>query len=410
MAETFDNFQLMAKPSGSVCNINCTYCFYLEKVNLYPERKSHWKMTQATLENYVRQNIESQRAPVVDFPWQGGEPTLLGIDFFRKAILLQKKYGGSKKINNYFQTNGTNLNDEWAIFLKENNFLVGLSIDGDRISNDAHRVTRTGKSTFDAVMDGLTALKRYRVEFNTLTVVNAENVKRPLDVYNFLKRIGSRYMQFIPLVERRAALPDASGLTLIQPDFEGQCAVTDWSVSAKAYGHFLNAIFDEWAQNDLGNWFVMNFEQTLAKMTGQLSACVINETCGSNLIVEANGDVYSCDHFVYPENKLGNINEEPLTQLINSTQNVEFGQRKLNNISTDCLKCPVRPVCNGGCPKHRFSLSSDGKPNKNYLCDGFYLHLSHSLPVMNSILELIRCQTVPVKIRKKIKQMYYRKS
>lgn len=407
MPLTIENFQLMAKPSGSVCNIDCSYCFYLEKEHLYPERKSHWKMNNTTLENYVRKNIAGQRADVVDFLWQGGEPTLLGIDFFREAVRLQQHYRGAKQINNYFQTNGTNIDDEWARFLRDNRFLVGLSIDGDRISNDAHRLTRAGKSTFDDVMKGLQALQRHHVEFNTLTVVNAENVRRPLDVYRFLKRIGSRYMQFIPLVERRAAQPDAHGLTLIQPDFSGQCRVEPWSVPPVAWGRFMNTIFDEWVQKDMGTVFVMNFEQTLAKMAGMPSACVINEVCGGNLIVESNGDVYSCDHFVYPENKLGNINDDALPELVNSPQNIAFGERKLTHISKDCLSCPVRPVCNGGCPKQRFELSSDGRPNKHYLCRGFETHLTHILPKMSMILQLLQRQSTPTRIRKEVKKAYY---
>ncbi|KHN50587.1 anaerobic sulfatase maturase [Pectobacterium fontis] len=408
MMKNIDNFQLMAKPSGSVCNIDCSYCFYLEKEHLYPERKSHWKMNGVTLENYVKKNITQQSGDVIDFPWQGGEPTLLGIDFFKEAIRLQNIYKGNKSINNFFQTNGTNIDDDWAVFLKENNFLVGLSIDGDRISNDTYRLTRSGKSTFDAVMKGLNALTRHKVEFNTLTVVNAENVKRPIDVYKFLKRIGSRYMQFIPLVERRASQPDANGLTLIQPDFSGQCAVTEWSVPAKSYGRFLNTIFDYWIQNDIGSVFVMNFEQTLTKMTGRPSACVINEVCGSNLIVESNGDVYSCDHFVYPENKLGNMNNDDLSALVNSNQNLSFGMNKLNGISKDCLGCSVRPVCNGGCPKHRFNLSSDGRPNKNHLCDGFALHLNHAIPIMQDILIHLRNDQNPKKIKKIIRDKHFR--
>jgi len=408
MSHAIQNFQLMAKPSGSVCNVDCTYCFYLEKEHLYPERKSHWKMDAATLEHYVRKQLAAQNHDVVDFLWQGGEPTLLGIDFFREAIRLQEKYRGLKQVNNYFQTNGTQIDDEWACFLKAHNFLVGVSIDGDRISNDAYRRSRAGKSIFDAVMRGIETLKRHKVEFNTLTVVNEENVKRPLDVYHFLKRIGSRYMQFIPLVERAAAQPDANGLTLIQPDFSGQCHVTEWSVPAKSWGHFMNTLFDYWVNHDIGEVFVMNFEQTLTKMCGQLSACVINETCGTNLIVEANGDVYSCDHFVYPEHKLGNVNHDNLLDLINSPQNVEFGQRKLTHISKDCLNCAVRPVCNGGCPKHRFALSSDGKPNKNYLCDGFAIHLHHVVPRMQTLLTLLRNNKTPSAIRKQMKNQYYR--
>jgi uncharacterized protein len=405
MLKQITHFHLMAKPSGSRCNIDCSYCFYLEKERLYPERQNRWKMDNTTLDNYVRKTIQGQPGECVDFIWQGGEPTLLGIDFFREAVRLQECYRGNKKINNFFQTNGININDDWAVFFKTQGFLVGVSIDGDRISNDAHRLSRSGRSTHDEVLRGIKTLLRHGVEFNTLTVVNAENVKRPLDVYNFLKRIGSRYMQFIPLVERRAATPDAHGLTLVSPDFTEPCRVTEWSVPAKAYGSFLNKIFDYWAVNDLGATFVMNFEQTMAKMSGQTGSCVINETCGGNLIVEANGDIYSCDHFVYPEYKLGNINQTSPEQLVNSAENINFGQSKLTNISKDCLDCSVRPVCNGGCPKHRFNLSSDGRPNKNYLCEGFSLHLNHALPMMDGIIMLMNQQATPGKIRKTIKKI-----
>lgn len=409
MTNVIEHFQLMAKPSGSVCNIDCRYCYYLEKQRLYPERQSHWKMDAQTLENYVRRNIAGQQTDEVGFFWQGGEPTLLGIDFFREALRLQQRWRGRKRISNFFQTNGTNIDDDWARFLKQHDFLVGLSIDGDRISNDAHRLTRAGKSAHDAIINGLNALKRHQVEFNTLTVVNAENVKRPLDVYRYLKRIGSRYMQFIPLVERRAAQADEHGLTLIQPDFSGQCRVTDWSTPARAYGRFLNAIFDEWVQNDLGNVFVMNFEQTLAKIAGRPGSCLMGETCGDNLIVEANGDIYSCDHFVYPEHKLGNINQDDLPTLVNSPQNIAFGQSKRKNISSECLRCAVRPLCNGGCPKHRFNLSADGRPNKNYFCDGYALHLQHTLPVMRHLLLLLRQGNAPGKIKKTLRHHHYRR-
>lgn len=403
MSDSINNFQLMAKPSGSVCNIACSYCFYLEKHHLYPERKNYWKMDGETLRHYIIKYIVGQDADVVDFIWQGGEPTLAGIDFYREAVRLQHQYRNGKKINNFFQTNGVNIDDEWALFLKENCFLVGLSIDGDRISNDVHRVTRTGKSTYDAVIKGLEALKRHHVEFNTLTVINSENVKRPKDVYNMLKRLGSRYMQFIPLVERRATVADENGLTLIQPDFAGQCNVTEWSVSAKAYGNFLNTLFDQWITHDLGTVFVMNFEETMARLAGQNSACVINETCGGNLIIEANGDVYSCDHFVYPEHRLGNINHDEIKEMVNSPQNREFSQNKQMNLSKECKSCAFLAVCNGGCQKHRFTISDDGRPNKNYFCEGLRIHLNHSLPMMHYLLQLMRKNTSQAKIRKAIR-------
>ncbi len=272
------NFQLMAKPPGAACNLRCDYCFYLEKIQLYPQHTAHRKMDDATLENYIRQTIAAQHAPVVDFIWQGGEPTLAGIDFYRRALELQQRYAQGRQINNFFQTNGVNLNDDWARFFKRHRFLVGLSLDGDSITHDRYRRSRAGKGTFNEVMAGLACLKRHHVDFNTLTVVNADNVARPKEIYHFLRRAGSRYMQFIPLVERRASEPDASGLTLVTPDFKGDCRVAPWSVPALAYGRFLNAIFDHWAQHDIGAIFVMNFEQTLAKLVGQPGICVQSET------------------------------------------------------------------------------------------------------------------------------------
>lgn len=390
MTRHFANFQLIAKPSGSVCNINCTYCFYLEKEHLYPARKNRWQMDDATLEAFVQQNISAQRAGVVDFIWQGGEPTLMGIEFFAKAVAFQARYRGNRRINNYFQTNGIRLNDDWARFLKQHNFLVGVSLDGDRASNDAWRLGRSGNSTYDQVIAGIEALKRHEVEFNTLTVVNVENVKRPLETYRALKRVGSRYMQFIPLVERQATEPGPDGLTLISPDFSGQSRVTEWSVPAKAWGAFLNKIFDYWLLNDLGQVFVMNFEQTMTQLTGGFGSCVHAETCGGNVAMEANGDIYSCDHFVYPQHRLGNIHDQPLTDIVNSTQNVAFGQHKRSGISKDCLRCPVKSVCNGGCPKHRFEISRNDLPDKNYFCAGYEKHFTYCLPKMRTVLELLQ--------------------
>ncbi len=402
-----NNFGVMAKPSSSVCNIDCSYCFYLEKEKLYPNRKKQWRMNHDTLENYIRDQIQSQKSEVVEFVWQGGEPTLLGLDFFRQAVDFQEKYKGFKRIVNSLQTNGTLIDAQWASFFKEHQFLIGISIDGDRISNDTYRLSRKGKSTFDETLKGIELLKQYQVDFNTLTVVNAENVKRPLNVYAFLKRIGSQYMQFIPLVERKAVLPDSNGLTLIQPTFNGESNLAEWSVPAKAYGSFLNAIFDHWIKNDLGKIFVMNFEQTMSQMAGRPGACVFSETCGNGLAMESNGDVYSCDHYVYPEHKLGNVNQTSLIDLVNLPQNRQFGQDKLTNISTDCLACEVRHVCHGGCPKHRFEVSSDGRQNRNYLCEGFKVHFSHAVPRMAYTLEMLHHQLPIKKVKQEIKKRFY---
>ncbi|MCA2015297.1 anaerobic sulfatase maturase [Vibrio tritonius] len=404
---SINNFQMIAKPSGSVCNIDCTYCFYLEKEKLYPDRKNRWKMDDETLAAYVQKQIQSQQGEVVDFIWQGGEPTLLGIGFFAKVLALQAQYKGGKKIQNFFQTNAIKIDDEWATFLGKHQFLVGVSIDGDREVNDKYRISRSGKSTFDEVLKGIECLKKHKVEFNTLTVVNEFNVRKPLETYQFLKSIGSQFMQFIPLVERKAKEADENGLTLIQPDFTSQCDVTPWSVPSKAYGAFLNKIFDYWVVNDFNRIFVMNFEQTMSQMIGRSAACVFSETCGGDLVMEANGDVYSCDHFVYPEHKLGNLHHHDLEAMVNSPQNLAFGESKKTNISRDCLDCPVKQACNGGCPKHRFQISRDGKPNKNYLCEGFKTHFTHVLPKMVGIFELMEREITPKQIKAAMKKRFY---
>lgn len=384
-----ENFQLLSKPTSSVCNIDCEYCFYLEKEHLYPERKHNWQMNSETLANYVKKNIKSQPADIIDFIWQGGEPTLAGIDFFKQAVELQNRHKGKKTINNFFQTNGIKLNDEWCEFFKQNNFLIGLSIDGNRAHHDKYRKTRSGKSTYDQVLNAIELLKKHKVEFNTLTVVSDSNVDEPLQVYESLKKLGSHYMQFIPLVERIANQPTDDGLYLIKPDFTGMADVAPWSVPNDKYGKFLNTIFDHWMKNDIGHYFVMNFEQTLTQLVGGKSICVFEPECGANLALEANGDVYSCDHYVFPEDKLGNINSDELPELVNSNQQLSFSKNKLLNLDKNCLTCPVRKVCNGGCPKHRFLASENGLKNKSYLCQSYKEHFSYVVPKMEQIISNI---------------------
>ena len=381
-----ENFQLLSKPTSSVCNIDCEYCFYLEKEHLYPERKHNWQMDLDTLEHYVRQNIQSQTADVIDFIWQGGEPTLAGLDFYRKAVELQKKYSKGKTINNFFQTNGIKLDKEWAIFLKENNFLVGISIDGNSTHHNKYRKTRSGKTTYDMVKKAIELMVEHGVEFNTLTVVSDANVDEPIQVYESLKKLGARYMQFIPLVERIANKPTEDGLYLIKPDFSGQSDIAPWTVPNNKYGKFLNKIFDHWYKNDIGHYFVMNFEQTMTQLVGGRSICVFEPECGANLALEANGDVYSCDHYVFPDNKIGNINQDKIKDLVNSEQQIQFSQNKLINLDKECLTCSVRKVCNGGCQKHRFLASSSGIMNKNYLCQSYKEHFTHVMPYMEKII------------------------
>ena len=386
-------FQVMAKPTGALCNLDCKYCFYLEKEKLYPGR-SAWAMSDDVLESYVRQYIEAQRVPVVTFAWQGGEPTLLGVDFFRKVIALQKRHGGGKQIINAFQTNGVLLDDQWGEFLSENAFLVGISIDGPAQLHDRYRVSKGGQPTFERVLRGIGHLKKWKVEFNTLTVVHRHNADHPLEIYHFLKEIGSGFMQFIPIVERAANSPNREGLVLVGPDAAEESQVTPWSVEPLQYGKFLCAIFDEWVRQDVGRYFIQTFDVALESWAGvPQSLCVFRETCGGAAAIEHNGDVFSCDHYVYPEHRLGNIMQQPLAGLMNSPQQWKFGQDKRDRLPRQCRECEVRFACNGECPKHRFLHTAEGEPGLNYLCAGYKQFFQHIDPYMSFMArELSRAQ------------------
>lgn len=384
------NCHVMAKPSGSICNIDCQYCFYLEKDKLYPERNQDWRMDDATLDLFIKQHIEAQSATTVDFAWQGGEPTLLGIDFYRRVVSLCEHYGKGKKINHAFQTNGILLNDEWCQFLKQNQFLVGLSIDGTARLHDCYRTTRSGKPTHEKVTQAISLLKKHKVEFNTLTVVNAKNVQHPLEVYEFLKQIGSTFLQFIPLVEREATPQNSDIYTLASPD-DALSAMTPWSVSAQDYGTFLTTIYDYWVRNDVGKIFVQTFDSTLASWLGEpAGVCVFSETCGHAFALEANGDLYQCDHYVYPEYKLGNIHQSSILHMNQSEAALKFGLDKKDSLTKQCISCRYKFACHGGCPKHRFERANDGQPNHNYLCEGYYHFFEHSERTMKIMAELLR--------------------
>ncbi len=372
-------FQVMAKPAGPKCNLSCSYCFYLEKENLYGENHDFF-MSVDTLDSFIKQKIHGQNSSIISFAWQGGEPALLGVDYYRKVVELQKKYAGGKLIENGFQTNGILLNDEWCSFFRENNFLVGISIDGPEELHNIYRVYKGGQPSFDRVMKGLRLLKKHDVEFNTLTAVNRKNSQHPLKVYNFLKEAGSGYMQFIPVVERAA---QSEKLKLIPPDYKGNSEVSEWSVEPLQYGNFLCEIFNEWVTKDVGRYFVQTFDVALESWLGyQQSLCVFNETCGKALVIEHNGDVYSCDHYVYPENKLGNIIEQPLESMVYSEQQLEFGSSKKHKLPAYCLNCNVRIACNGECPKHRFNQTPEGESGLNYLCAGYRKFFNHIDPYM----------------------------
>lgn len=384
----------MAKPLGPICNLNCNYCYYLEKQALYPG-ETCWRMSDDVLEHYVRQYIESQDVPEISFAWQGGEPTLLGVDFFRRVMKYQQRYANGKRITNALQTNGTLLDDAWCELFSAGKFLIGISIDGPAELHDIHRADKKGRPTFERVLAGLALLKKHGIEFNTLCVVNRANSRKPLEVYDFLRVEGSGYMQFIPLVERLgtqnmfAEPPPARDVRSIGGG--STAPVTKWSVQPAQYGAFLSTIFDKWVRNHVGSVFVQNFDVMLGVWMGiGSSLCVFGETCGSALAIEHNGDLYSCDHFVYRQYKLGNIMETSLREMVDSAQQSKFGTDKRDGLPKYCRECAVRFACNGECPKHRFMNTPDGEAGLNYLCAGYRKFFAHIDPYMRVMAKSIR--------------------
>ncbi len=391
-------FSIMAKPAGPLCNLNCTYCYYLEKKKLYGGKKD-FRLNEELLENFIKQYIEAQQVPVVTFVWQGGEPTLLGIDYFRTAVSLQQKYANGKTIENAFQTNGTMLTDEWCRFFADNKILVGISIDGEEHNHDHYRRTASGGPTFKRVMKGIELLHKNKAEFNTLSCVNSYNVKYASETYRFLKRIGSGFIQFLPVVERMSVQADDNSLSLVAPGGSGNSSVTDWSVPAEDFGRFLITIFNEWVRNDVARYYVQIFDATLANYTGEMPGlCVFSETCGDALAIEHNGDLFSCDHFVYPEYLLGNISSVPLIDLVRSQKQFDFGIAKRNGLPLYCLKCDVRYACHGECPKHRFNYTPDGKPGLNYLCEGYKMFFHHAGPFMEFMAKELKNKRAPANV------------
>jgi uncharacterized protein len=391
-------FSVMVKPTGPVCNLNCTYCYYLEKKNLYSGNKD-FRMPEEVLENFIRQFIESHEVPVVTFTWQGGEPTLLGLEYFQRAIELQKKYAGGKTIENAFQTNGTRLNEAWCKFFTDNKILVGISIDGTEHNHDHYRMTASGGATFKRVMKGIELLHKHKVEFNTLSCVNDYNVHYASETYRFLKKIGSGFIQFIPVVERMARQSDQKQLILVAPIHGDDASVTPWSVNPEDYGKFLNTIFDEWVKVDVGKCFVQIFDVTLANWVGEMPGlCVFSETCGDAMVMEHNGDLFSCDHFVYPEYFLGNINDKTLIDLTKSQFQFDFGIDKRNKLPRYCLNCDVRFACHGECPKHRFAKTPDGKSGLNYLCPAYKMFFHHVEPYMEYMTKELKNKRAPANV------------
>ena len=373
-------FTSMVKPVGSLCNMRCKYCYYLDKAALYDNHQP--QMDDALLENYIRANIEGNNSPVIAFAWHGGEPLLAGKEFFRKAVALQQKYGEGRTIENSIQTNGLLIDDEWCQIFRDNNFLVGVSIDGPESIHDAHRVDAGGQPTFARVMKGIERLYRNRVEYNTLTTINIHSEGRGAEVYNFLRQI-SVFMQFLPVAE---LLCDGR---VQSPENEG-ADIAPWSVSAKGFGQFMCDVFDIWVKNDVGRRYVQLFDATLALMVGvQPSVCSLCETCGSGLTVEHNGDVYCCDHFVYPEYKIGNIHTDHLADLAYCDRQFEFGVAKRSLLPRECRHCKFYNLCHGECPKHRFIADNTGEYGKNYLCDGYRLFYEHTEGAMKQMKDLI---------------------
>lgn len=371
---------VMLKPIGATCNLGCTYCYYLEKKELYPEQ-GKTIMSDDLLEKFVSQYIEAQTMQPILFTWHGGEPLMRDISFYKRAMELQRKYARGKQITNTLQTNGTLLNDSWCKFFKENNFLIGISIDGSKPFHDKYRTTKNQRPTFDQVVQGINLLKKHHVEYNIMGVVNNFNVDHPLEFYQFFKDIDSHYIQFAPIVER---------------DNEGK--VTEWSVSPNKWGEFLIAIFNEWVKKDVGTYFVQYFDSALANWVGvNPGVCIFAKNCGHAGVMEFNGDVYSCDHFVYPPYKLGNIKTKTLTEMMYSKQQINFGLAKSESLSSQCKQCKYLFACHGECPKNRISKTQSGE-EINYLCKGYYKFFKHIDPHMTFMKKELEAQRPPSNI------------
>ena len=399
-------FHLLAKPSGSTCNIDCTYCFFLSKEALYPNDRS--RMSAVTLEAYIRQLLESHRVPEVTVAWQGGEPTLMKLEFFEHAVELVEKYRRpGQAVKHTFQTNGLLLDDAWCTFFKQHDFLVGLSVDGPRELHDTYRLDRRGKGTFDLVMKGWRALRRHDVEFNILCTVNAANQHHGRAVYRFFRdELGAKWVQFIPIIERATeqtiaiankGWSEVPGEKRVLYTQTGNL-VTERTVGSEQYGTFLIDVFEEWVRRDVGQVYVQLFDVTLEAFFGRHLLCIHAPTCGYGPALEHNGDLYSCDHFVEPKHLLGNIHKTHMLTLVASSEQRQFGQGKRDSLTQQCQTCKVRNWCNGGCPKDRFALSKDGEPGQNYLCAGLEKFFMHTGPTFNVMAQLYKKGHPPAEV------------
>ena len=392
---------VMLKPAGAHCNLACKYCYYLEKNNLYQNSHRHL-MSDETLEQFTREYIEAQTMPQVLFTWHGGEPLMRSIDFYKKALALQKKYAHGKQIDNVIQTNGTLLTDEWCEFFAKNHWLVGISIDGPQEYHDHYRVTPAGKPSWEKVMQGISLLKKHRVEWNAMAVVNAYNAEHPLEFYHFFRDNGCQYLQFTPIVERLTEHEDGRTLASLADDRE--IPLSDASVTPAQWGNFLCAIFDDWVRHDVGKMFVEIFDCTLANWMGVLPGiCAYSKECGHAGVMEHNGDVYSCDHFVFPEYKLGNIRDKSLIDMLYGEKQQAFSRLKHTSLPRQCKECDMEFACHGECPKNRFEKDKYGEPGLNYLCQGYYQYYSYVAPYMDFMKRELLAQRPPANIMNVLK-------
>lgn len=389
---------VMLKPAGAHCNLACKYCYYLEKNKLYPTAQRHL-MSDEMLEQFTREYIEAQTMNQVLFTWHGGEPLLRSIDFYRKALSLQQKYAGGRRIDNVIQTNGTLLTDEWCEFFAQNHWLVGISIDGPQPDHDHYRLTAAGKPSWKKVMQGIKLLKKYEVEWNAMAVVNAYNANHPLEFYRFFKENGCQFLQFTPIVERLTRHED--GRTLASLADKDEISLSEASVAPEQWGYFLCAIFDEWVRKDVGKIFVEIFDCTLANwMSISPGICAYSKECGHAGVMEHNGDVYSCDHFVFPEYKLGNIRDHSLIDMLYGEQQQEFSRLKHSSHPRQCKECDMEFACHGECPKNRFMKDKYGDSGLNYLCPGYYHYYQHVAPYMDYMKQELMSQRPPSNIMK----------
>ena len=401
-------FNVMLKPAGSLCNLDCQYCYYLDKSEIYGGREP--RMTEEMLESVIRKYIQANDVDQVSFNWHGGEPLILGLDFYRKAIEFEKKYADGKTILNTLQTNGTLLNREWAEFFRRHNFLIGISIDGPEDIHNHYRRDKGGAPTFSRVINGISLLRSGSVEFNTMSTVNHWSEGRGLEVYEFLKSLGSHYMQFMPVVEhvkyplRSDGKPDKKARPFIVSPSEPDARLAPWSVDSLAFGQFMIEIFDYWVRNDIGSYYVNLFDSTLANWCGVMpGTCSYAQTCGGNAIIEHNGDLYSCDHFVYPQYRLGNVLTDDIRTMMTSNRQLQFGVNKRNDLPMKCLRCEYLFACNGECPKHRFNRTDTGDTGLSALCSGYYKFYKHVAPYMERMRALLSEKRAPAELAIELK-------